>query len=54
MPRSAALDAFVAAVRARDEYYGHASISPMWKADTSRAYVRYKPSVQGVPPRSSR
>ena len=54
MPRSAALDAFVAAVRARDERYGLVSISPLWKADTSRAYVRYKPSVQGVPPRSSR
>ena len=56
MPRSAALDAWVRAVRERDNQRGLAAQSPMIKRDFSRAQApHYTPSIQGVaPPRSSR
>ena len=56
MPRSAALDAWVRAVRERDNQRGLAAQSPMIKRDFSRSQApRFTPSVQGVPqPRYSR
>ena len=56
MPRSAALDRFVQAVRVRDNVYGQAAQSPMIKPDMSRSKAPvYTPSVQGVPqPHSGR
>ena len=50
MPRSSVLDRFVAAIKARDQRYGQAALSPMWKQDLSTAHIQYERSVQGVPP----
>ena len=53
MPRSAQLDAWVKAVRERDNRWGRAPQSLMIKQDLSQGFVSYVPSVQGVPqPRS--
>ena len=51
MPLSkAGIDAWVRAVRERDNKYGQAAQSPMIQRDLSRAQApRYTPSVQGVP-----
>ena len=52
---SAVLDAFVRAVKERDNNYGQAAQSPMVRRDWSRVKAPvYTPSVQGVPqPRDS-
>ncbi len=47
---SAVLDAFVRAVKERDNNYGQAAQSPMVRRDWSRVKAPvYTPSVQGVP-----
>ena len=47
---SAVLDAFVRAIRERDNKYGQAAQSPMVQRDWSRTRAPvYTPSVQGVP-----
>ena len=54
MPRSAELDAWVKAVRDREQREGGASASPMVKGDPAVVPAPvYTPSIQGVPqPRS--
>ena len=54
MPRSAELDAFVKAVRDREERDGVASTSPMARGNPAVVPAPvYVPSIQGVPqPRS--
>ena len=54
MPRSAELDAFVKAVRDREQRQGVSGTSPMVRGDPAVVPAPvYVPSVQGVPqPRS--
>ena len=43
MPRSEALDKFVEAVRERDQKWGQAALSPLFKRDVGQAFVSYTP-----------
>ena len=45
MPRSEALDKFVEAVRERDQKWGQAALSPLFKRDVSQGFVSYTPVV---------
>ena len=50
MPRAAELDAFVKAVRDREQREGSAGASPMVRGDPAVVPAPvYTPSVQGVP-----
>ena len=50
MPLKAEIDAWVRAVRERDNKYGQAAQSPLIQRDWSRVRAPvYTPSVQGVP-----